>query len=109
MITITLKPRGGEILFEKLVLKERELKKAGKGTLHAADRSKKGQVRWTHVRYPGKIAFEKSIAPAKGGVVAKLTVSKASQQWQLLTSFVGFLDRYFRDVIESLQISYDRK
>jgi len=104
MITITLKPRGGEKLFEKLVQKERELKKAGRGTLHTAGRSKKGQVRWTHVRYPGKIAFEKSIAQV---VVAKLTVSKDAQQWQLLTSFVGFLDRYFRDVIESLQISYD--
>jgi hypothetical protein len=31
------------------------------------------------------------------------------EEWQLLTSFVGFLDRNFRDHIASITICYDRQ
>jgi hypothetical protein len=45
-----------------------------------------------------------------GGVTVAVIQSKnADSEWQLLTSFIGFLDRHFRDKLVSITLTYDEE
>ncbi len=47
------------------------------------------------------------LAPTLGGfVVALVHTADENEQWQLLNSFLGFLDRHFRGEINNIMISY---
>jgi hypothetical protein len=39
--------------------------------------------------------------------VALVQSKTPDQEWQLLTSFIGFLDRHFRSFISSITINYE--
>ena len=103
MITLTVAPRYGENLFRLLVSKEVDLRRHKQGTLHRKGVRKSGQEKWVHKAYSGSITFQRGL----GGVVVALVESNDERdEWQLLTSFVGFLHRHFRDDISNLTMSY---
>lgn len=106
MIIVTVTPRNRENLYGMLVRKEVRLRRQKKGTLHRWAAKKKNQERWVHNQYKGWINFQKCL----GGVTVAIVQSKTTDaEWQLLSSFVGFLDRNFRDSIASINLSYGRE
>jgi len=80
-------------------LKRTERRLRGRGTTLvrvAADK-------WKHVSYPGWIRF----AAAPGGIlVVEIQTRQEDSEWQLLQSFIGYLDRHLGAHIESVSIIY---
>jgi hypothetical protein len=77
--------------------KERELR----GTTTAFSRRSEGK--WVHVKHPGWILWDE----AKGGIlIAEIHPKKGESDWQLLQSFIGYLDRHLRENIDSISIFY---
>ena len=104
MITVTIVPRDQENVYGLMIRKEVELRKANQGTFHRSAAKKAGQEKWDHAKFPGWVKLERCI----GNVVVAIVQTKVpAQEWQLLSSFVGFLDRQFRDSIASITITYD--
>jgi hypothetical protein len=59
--------------------------------------------KFVHAKYSGWINWEE----AKGGlIVAEVQTRQEEGEWQLLQSFVGYLDRHLGDHIESISIIY---
>ena len=101
MITLTVAPRYGDNLCRLLVSKEVELRRNKQGTLHRKGAKKSGREKWNHKSY--WITFQRGL----GGVLVALVQSNDERdEWQLLTSFIGFLHRHFRESISNLTMSY---
>ena len=104
MIKVTVTPKTGEDIYALLTSKERELRKRNQGTLHRGGAKRKDREKWVHSSYYGWIQFQRCL----GGVTVALVQSKnADGEWQLLTSFIGFLDRHFRNKLVSISLNYD--
>jgi len=104
VIRITVTPKEGANIYSLLVKKEVELRRKNMGTLHRAGGKKRGEDKWNHESYPGWVRFQECL----GGMAVALVQSKTpDQEWQLLTSFIGFLDRHFRSSISSVTINYE--
>jgi hypothetical protein len=104
MIGVTAIPKDGINLYGLLTKKEVALRRKNQGTLHRSGNKKAGTEKWTHKTYAGWITLQRCV----GGTLAIVVQSKApNDEWQLLTSFVGFLDRHFRDHIATINICYD--
>lgn len=103
MITVTVTPSAEANLYSLLTKKEIELRRIGKGTLHRAAAKKAGQAKWTHARYPGWVNLQGCIGNM---VVATVQSRTPEQEWQLLSSLVGFVHRHFREEIASINIAY---
>ena len=103
MIMLTVAPRYGESLFGLLTSKEVELRRNKQGTLHRKGTKKKGQDRWFHTSYDGSVTFQRGL----GGVLVATVASRHERdEWQLLTSFIGFLHRHFQDSIANVNMTY---
>jgi hypothetical protein len=106
MIKVTVTARSGEDVYALLTKKEIELRKRKQGTLHRAGPKRKEREKWVHSSYYGWIQFQRCL----GGVTVALIQSKNPEvEWQLLTSFIGFLDRHFRDKLVSITLAYDEE
>jgi len=88
-----------ENLYSLIKKKEIELRKKKRGTLHPIKPN-----RWKHVSYKGIIDFHK--ANKDISIFELKQKSTESNDWQLLHSFLGFLDRHFHKEIESITILY---
>jgi hypothetical protein len=65
-------------------------------------RKKKNQ--YQHIQHPGWITTE----PAMNGILIATVQSKSEAgDWKLLTAFIGYLDRHFKDKIKSIIIEYE--
>lgn len=104
MIRVTATPRTKEELYGLLVSKEVQLRQKNQGTLHRRGEKKRGVEKWTHSSYPGWVRFQKCLG---GTIVAQIRSRSPESEWQLLTSFIGFLDRHFRDELGTVTISYE--
>jgi hypothetical protein len=103
MIRVTITPRATADIYGILVKKEVELRRKNTGTLHRKGAKKRGEDKWTHTSYPGWIRFRQGL----GGVAMAAVQSKSpNEEWQLLSSLIGFLDRHFRSEIANITISY---
>ena len=98
IVNVTSKP-ACKNFYSLVKQKERELRKKGRGTLHRS-----GENRWKHVSYPGYIDFYK--ANSSIAIFEIKSKSDSGSDWQLLHSFLGFLDRHFHEEIESITILY---
>ena len=88
-----------ENLYSLIKKKEIELRRNKRGTLHPVKPN-----RWKHVSYKGFIDFYKA---NKDISIFELKQKPGeSNDWQLLHSFLGFLDRHFHKEIESITILY---
>lgn len=83
----------------KNLLKETERRLRGGPTAFI----RRGEGRWVHVKYPGWINWDSTIG---GIVVAEVQSKKPEQEWQLLQSFVGYLDRHLGEYIDTITINY---
>lgn len=88
-----------ENLYSLIKKKEVELRRNKRGTLHPVKPN-----RWKHVTYKGFIDFYK--ANKDISIFELKQKSTESNDWQLLHSFLGFLDRHFHKDIESITILY---
>lgn len=103
MIKVTVTPRADADIYALLVKKELELRKSNRGTLHRSGAKRRDREKWVHASYNGWIQFQRCI----GGVTVALIQARNSQeQWQLLSSFIGFLDRHFREEISGINLHY---
>jgi hypothetical protein len=92
-------PKTGNQASLKTLLKNKERELRGKGTAF----TRKGEGRWVHVKYPGRINWEE----AKGGLlIAEIQTKKEGAEWQLLQSFIGYLERHLGEHIASITITY---
>jgi hypothetical protein len=83
----------------KSLLKKQEIKLRGTATTFY--RQKEG--RWKHVKYSGWINWDE----APGGIlVAEIQSKVEGTDWQLLQSFVGYLERHLGKHIESITIYF---
>jgi hypothetical protein len=99
MKIVTVVPTDMEKPTLKALLKETERRLRGRGTTLRRQR----EGRWVHTRYPGWIAWDLT----KGGIlVAEINSVKPNSEWQLLQSFVGYLDRHLGEYIESITVTY---
>jgi hypothetical protein len=81
------------------LLDETERRLRGKGTTLI----RHSKRRWVHTKYPGWISWEVS----KGGMlVAEVRAKKGDAEWQLLQSFIGYLDRHLGKYVDSISILY---
>jgi len=101
MIRLTVTPRRRDDLYRLMVGKELELRRKGRGTLHRSGARKPGRDKWTHKAYPGSVTLQRG----DDGALAA-TVQSKDDEWQLLRSLIGFLDRHFRKNIASVTINY---
>lgn len=83
----------------KTLLKKKERQLRGRGTTFLRDR----EGRWKHTTYPGWINWEETTG---GLLVAEIQTRAEGSDWQLLQSFIGYLDRHFAEYIESITIIY---
>ena len=104
MVRLTICPRSNENLYGLLVQKELALRKKKTGTLHRSGPKKKDEEKWCHNTKKGWIRFQRCLGQV---LVATIQAHDDAEEWQLLNSFVGFLDRHFRVSIASILISYD--
>lgn len=104
MIKVAVIPQHKANIYSLLVQKELSLRKANQGTLHRSGGKKKNEDKWVHNTYHGWIRFQHCLG---GTMVALVQAKNADEEWQLLTSFIGFLDRHFRDSIANINLSYD--
>jgi len=103
MIRIAVTPQSTHDVYQLLVQKERELRSKKKGTLHRRGSARAGKARWAHSSFPGRILLQRCL----GGVcVAVIKSTTPNDQWQLLSSFIGFLDRHFRQQISGVTLTY---
>ncbi|MBM3416536.1 MAG: hypothetical protein FJY20_08820 [Bacteroidetes bacterium] len=79
--------------------KKRELRQRKRGTFYHVKPN-----RWKHVSYSGYIDFHK--AHKNISIFEIKTRASDGNDWQLLHSFLGFLDRHFHDTMESVTILY---
>lgn len=87
------KPTLGTLLIET----ERRLRRRGTTLL------RHGKRRFVHAKYPGWITWDLT----KGGIlVAEIRSKKGESEWQLLQSFVGYLDRHLGEYIDTISIRY---
>jgi hypothetical protein len=106
MRRIQVVPTNGANLYGDMIAKEIELASKNVGTLHRNGPKLKDRSKWSHTSYPGWINLARSI----GGVVCvEVRSKKADTEWQLLQSFLGFLDRHFSSEIQSINIQYEEQ
>jgi|SRR5690348_1482823 len=100
-------PKRGYRLYGTIVKKEVDLQKRGRGTFFRSGSKTKNAAKWSHKNYKGWIWIERGLGEV---VIAELR-SRATPQdeWQLLHSFLGFLDRHFGNKIESINIQYSKE
>ncbi|MDR7419238.1 MAG: hypothetical protein QN178_10050 [Armatimonadota bacterium] len=98
MRLILIKPRPGVRLKAALDRKRKRLEKHG-GTFRLDGRDK-----WVHRQYLGWINLRRG---PHGFVVAKTNTKVPEAEWGILSSFVSFLDRHFRDQIDWITIQYE--
>ena len=97
IVQVVPRPDADTSLKAALKRKARELR----GTATTLYREREG--RWKHIKYPGWIKWDE----AQGGLlVAEIQTREEGEEWQLLRSFIGYLDRHLGDQIESISIYY---
>jgi len=96
LIEVIAKP-GCDNFLSLVKQKQRELKQKKRGTFFPASAN-----RWKHVSHAGYINFIR----AHKHVSLFEVISKSEKDWQILHSFLGFLDRHFHDEMESVKILY---
>jgi hypothetical protein len=92
-------PKAGNTASLKQLLKGTERELRGTTTTFV----RKGEGRWVHKRYPGRIHWVETLG---GILMAEVRTKEDGAEWQLLHAFIGYLDRHLGDRIESITIVY---
>ena len=79
--------------------KQRELKQKKRGTFYPVNPN-----RWKHVSHNGYINLLKGHKHIT--IFEVISKSESGKDWQILHSFLGFLDRHFHETMESVTVLY---
>lgn len=103
---LTIMPRKGVPLFRQMNKKVAEFLANNRGSFVTTSREKAGVITWQHKNpeFTGKLILSKGLGEVV--VVELQDRSKKQNQWQLLSAFLGWLDRYFAESVESITIHY---
>lgn len=104
MRRIQIVPKAGFNLYGAMIAKEVELAQKNQGTLHRSGKKMKDRARWSHKTYKGWIKLQRGLGNI---VVAELlSTARDDSEWQLLQSFLGFVDRHYSDQVQAISIQY---
>jgi hypothetical protein len=103
MKVIQIVPQEGLALYAALVKKEAELRKNHRGTFYRTAGKKRNSSKWRHRAYPGWINLERGLSEV---VLAEIRAPAPDQEWQMLSAFLGFIDRHFGNRILGITIHY---
>jgi hypothetical protein len=103
MKIIQIVPREELRLYAALVKKEADIRKKSLGTFYRAAPKSANSTKWRHKAYRGWINLERGLSEV---VLAEIHTTAAEQEWQLLSAFLGFVDRHFDDKIMAITIHY---
>jgi hypothetical protein len=106
MKSLQIVPRDGARLYGAMIRKQAEIRRSGRGTFSRAGARKRNAARWTHVRYKGSIALEPGLADA---VKVEIKSPERGDEARLLSSFLGWLDRHFGELVSSVNIQYQEQ
>ena len=103
MKIVQIVPREDLRLYAALVKKEADIRKKGLGTFYRAVAKKPNSTKWRHRAYRGWINLERGLSEV---VLGEVHGSAPEQEWQILSAFLGFVDRHFDDRILAITIHY---
>lgn len=103
MRIVDIEPNARVKLFDALQRKEAAIRNAGRGTFFLAGRKLKNSAKWKHKAYPGEITLKRQ---DERSVSAKIRSHAKTGEWQMMSAFLGFVDRHFGDEIASISIRY---
>jgi hypothetical protein len=101
MKVVQIVPRGKVRLFGAIVKKEAAIRKNDRGTFYRTGRKKQNEARWNHKRYKGSVNLKHG---ADETVTAQ--VKSPDQEWQMLSAFLGWVNRHFGDQVTAVNITY---
>ncbi len=105
MRRIQMIPREGFNLYGGLVAKQASIAATGKGSLYRTKKKQKDKARWGHVKYKGWINLQRGLGNI---VLAEVkSTAEAEVEWQILHSFLGFVDRHFAEHVKAIAIHYE--
>ena len=105
MRRLQIVPKPGFRLYGALVAKEVELSRKNRGTLRRSGRKLKERARWEHKKYPGWLKLTRGAAEV---VDIEVRSTGKGEDWQLLRSILGFIDRHFGNKVRVINIQYGR-
>ena len=103
MKVIQIVPRQGLPLYAALLKKEADIRKKGLGTFSRAPTKKRYSSKWRHKAYRGWMSLERGLAEV---VLAEIHAPAPEQEWQMLSAFLGFVDRHFGNRVLAITIHY---
>jgi hypothetical protein len=92
-------PVGGSRLYRAMVSKEAEIRKQRTGAFSRVGAKAANKATWKHVRHKGRINLKRDSSET-------VTARVNSADWQLLSAFIGWVDRHFGDQVQSVNIEY---
>jgi hypothetical protein len=98
MILLQIIPKHDNNKTLKMALNEKERELRNKGRFIRVETGK-----WRHKTYNGWINWESSFYNI---IVATIKCKNPKTEWQITQAFMGFLGRYFSNMIENISISY---
>ena len=99
MKVVQIVPLGRTRLYGAMTKKQGEISKLRLGAFSRVGGKLANKARWKHVRFKGWISLKRE----KSEIV---TAKVNSGDWQLLSAFVGWVDRHFADEIQAVNIRY---
>jgi len=96
MKVIQIVPRTKTRLYSALVKKEAEIARRGLGTFVRSGHRVRNSAKWRHKRFKGWVKLGRGLSEI---VTAEVHTQSADQDWQLLSAFLGFVDRHFGDKV----------
>ena len=103
MKLVEITPRQRIKLYAALVNKEAEIRGRGRGTFFRVGRKAQSKAEWKHKKFRGSIRLARGDAEI---VTARVRSSKLEEERQLLSSFLGFIDRHCGDGVSTIMIEY---
>jgi hypothetical protein len=101
MKIVQIVPRGKVRLFGAIVRKEADIRKNARGTFYRAGRKTQHAAKWNHKRYHGSVSLRHG-----NDETVTAQVRSPDQEWQMLSAFLGWLNRHFGDQVTAVNIQY---
>ena len=99
MKTIQITPADRKRLYHAMVKKEADIRKERAGAFSRVGAKAANKATWKHVRFKGRIKLRREVSET-------VTAKVSSADWQLLSAFIGWVDRHFGDQVQSMHIEY---
>jgi hypothetical protein len=101
MKVVQIVPRGKVHLYGAIVKKEAAIRKNDRGTFYRAGRKKQNEAKWNHKRYKGAVNLKRG-----DDEIVTARVRSPNEEWQMLSAFLGWVNRHFGDRVTAVNITY---